>query len=307
FLRRLFYTVPVLFGVTLVCFTIFHWVGGDPAALLAGRHATPEQIQSIRQELGLAESLPEQYMQFLEQTITFEWGRSWQTKQNINELLLERVGPSLMITVPAFLMSFFICIALALFGVYRRFSTIDRFLTTACLALMSVSFLVYVIFFQYLIAFRWGLFPVNGWDSESFFPVAYLGLPWLISVIVSLGPNILIYRSALLDEVDKDYVRTAHAKGLSHFSIYGNHILKNALIPVVTILLIQIPWLVTGSLLLESFFSIPGVGGLIIQSIQNADFPVIKAMTVIGSLLYMFFNLVADFIYAIIDPRVSFQ
>ena len=125
------------------------------------------------------------------------------------------------------------------------------------------------------------------------------------SLCVSVGPKVLIFRASLLSEVAKDYVTTARAKGLSESQIYGKHILKNALIPITTVVLIQIPFLFTGSLLLESFFGIPGLGSQTIQAIQNADFPLLKAITVIGSILYMFFNLLADILYSFIDPRVK--
>ena len=293
--------------MTLITFCLFHVVGGDPAFQLAGKNATIEQIESIRIELGLNKALSLQYFDFLKQTVTLDWGRSWSTQQKISTMIFDGLGPSLSLTIPSFIMSFFICIGIALFSTYRKGSWIDRTITTLCLALMSISFLVYIIFYQYTLAYKAGLFPITGWDSSFSGRWSYLVLPWIISISVSLGPSILIYRTALLDEVFQDYVRTARAKGVGNKVIYVKHILKNALIPIVTIVVMQMPFLITGSLLLEAFFGIPGLGGMLIQALNNSDFPVIKTMTVFGSILYMIFNLLSDLLYAVVDPRVELK
>ena len=277
---------------------------------MAGKNATPEQIESIRIELNLNQSLPLQYLEFLRQTFFFDWGQSLQTGEDINQIILRGIGPSLSLTLPAFLVTLLLSITIALFSAYAReglSKTFDQSVTTLCLAIMSISLLVYIITFQYFLAFKLDLFPIHGWDDSITGRWEYLVLPWVILVFVSLGPNILIFRSAILDQASQDYVRTAHAKGLSAITTFFRHILKNAMIPIVTVVLIQIPFLMTGSLLLEAFFGIPGMGGLLIQAIQSADFPVIKAFTVIGSLAYLFFNLVADILFTLFDPRVELK
>ncbi len=224
-------------------------------------------------------------------------------------MFLKGLGPTLCLTLPSFVISFFLSLAISLFSAASqgKFSLVDRVVTTSCLGLMSISFLVYIIVFQYFFAFRLGWFEISGWDSSWTGRWAYLVLPWIISVIVTLGPNILIFRSAILDEIMQDYVLTAQAKGLNRVKLFTRHILQNALIPILTIVVMQIPFLITGSLLLEAFFGIPGLGDLLIQSIQNADFPVIKALTVIISLLYLLFNLLTDLLYIAIDPRVELK
>lgn len=294
----------MLFGVTLFTFLIFHVVGGDPAYQLAGKNATPEQIDSIRESLGLNQSYITQYFEFLRQSFTFDWGVSWHTNQNINHLIVSGLGPSLSLTLPAFIFSYLLSLLIALYSTYAAQSLGDRVVTFVCLALMSISFLVYIISFQYYFAFHLGFFPINGWSENWSEQLNFLVLPWMIAVCVSLGPNILIFRSSLLDQIHQDYVRTARAKGLSSFSLYGHHVFSNALIPILTVAMMQIPFLITGSLLLEAFFGIPGLGSLLIQAIQTADFPLIKAFTVIGSILYVLFNLLADILYSLFDPRV---
>lgn len=304
-IRKLLYTVPILLGITTLCFFIFQVVGGDPAYEMAGRHATPDQVDSIRAELGLNQPLLSQYATFVRRTFTFDWGESWQTKQPINQLIYEGIGPSLSLTFPAFFLSFFFCLVFALICARNPNSLTDRSITSVCLGLLSVSLLVYIIFFQYLFAYKLAWFPVNGWNDGLWDRIPYLLLPWIIAIFTSLGPNILIYRSALLNEVNQEYVQTGRAKGLSESGLYFRHVLKNAFIPILTLVTLQLPHLITGSLLLESFFGIPGLGRTLINAIQNADFPVIRSLTIVLSFAYMLFNLLTDLLYSWIDPRVK--
>ena len=305
--RRVLYMIPILFGVTLLTFILFNVVGGDPAAQAAGRNATAEQIQVIRHELGLDRPLPMQYLFFVQQIFTFDFGRSWSTKQEITTMFTDGVGPSLSLTFPAFLLAELITISLALLLARWRGTAFDRVTKITCLALMSLSSLVYILWGQYFLAYKWDWFPISGWDNSWSGRWEFLGLPIMIFVLLSLGGNVLFYRTVFLDEIYQDYVRTARAKGLSDTTILFKHVLRNALIPIITRVVLQMPFLILGSLLLESFFGIPGIGGIVVQAIQNADFPVIKAMTFLSALLYMVFQLISDVLYAVVDPKVSLR
>lgn len=305
--RRLLYTIPILFGVTLICFFLFNVAGGDPAAQAAGRHASAEQIAVLRAELGLDKPLHIQYVQYLKQIVNFDFGRSWSTHQTISSMFLSGVGPSLSITGPAFLISLLITIPLALLLGYLRDSVFDKSVMIFCLALISISSLVYVLAGQYFLAYKLGLFPVSGWDDSLSGRWEYATLPILIIVSLSLGGEILFYRTVFIEELNQDYVRTARAKGLSNKKVLLKHVLKNALIPIITLVVLQVPFLILGSILIESFFGIPGLGGLLVQAINNADFPVIKAMIVILTLLYTTFNLISDLLYAVVDPKVRLE
>lgn len=297
--------VPILIGVTLLTFMLFNIFGGDPAQRYAGKHATVEQVQSIRAELGLDRPLHEQYVFFLKQIATFDYGRSWASKQLISTMLNDGLSATLSLTAPAFAASVVFCIMLALFSVYGRGTILDRGTVVTCLALLSVSSLVYILGLQYFLAFRGGLFPISGWDPSWTGRWAYLTLPWIILFVLSLGPNILIYRTVILDEAFQDYVRTARAKGLGERHVYAKHILKNAMIPIITVIVIEMPFLITGSVLIENFFGIPGLGGTLIKALNDSDFPTIKAFTVISAITYMIFNLLADVLYSAVDPRVK--
>ena len=187
---------------------------------------------------------------------------------------------------------------------YFRGGLIDRFATALFVAGMSVSYLVYIIAFQYLLSYQADLFPINGYES-GWSGLPYLFLPWIIILVVTAGPEIRVYRTVFLDETKADYVRTAFAKGLGRGRVLFKHILKNAMIPILTNMVIGIPFLILGAFLLERFFSIPGLGDILITAINTGDFPIIKGLSVLIAIAYSFFNLLTDVLYAFVDPRVQ--
>lgn len=305
--------IPILLGITLVTFFLFHVAGGDPAAQIAGKYATAEQVENIRKQIGVSGTLQEQFFGHLKQVITFDFGRSWNSGRLVvdmifgNSLDTSPILNSLSLTLPAFVITIVIAIFIALVLVFRRGTLFDKTLMTISLAAISISSLVYIVFLQFYLGYRWDIFPFRGWDSSWFYRWHFLQLPILIFVLLSLGSNILFYRTVFMDELFQDYVRTAKAKGLSNKVIMFKHILRNALIPIVTLVVMQVPFLLMGTLLLESFFQIPGVGSLIYTAIQEGDFPVIKAVTFISALLYMFFQLFSDLLYAVVDPKIQLR
>jgi len=297
--------IPILFGVTLLTFVLFNMLGGDPALRFAGRHATAEQVQAIRVELGLDQPLPVQYARFVKQIVTLDFGRSWASKQKISTILNDGLSATLCLTIPPFFFGIVFCVGLALFTAYFRGTVLDKGVVITCLGLLSISSLVYILALQYLLAYQAGLFPISGWDPSWTDRWEYLTLPWIILFVLNLGSSILVYRTVILDEAYQDYVRTARAKGLSSTSVFTRHVLKNAMIPIITVVVIEMPFLITGSILIESFFGIPGLGGHLVKALNDSDFPVVKAMTVIISLSYMVFNLLSDILYAVVDPRIK--
>jgi len=303
-LRRLVYMIPILFGITLVTFLLFNVAGGNPAIVAAGRYATPEQIAMIKAQLGLDKPLFMQYLDFLRQIFTLDFGYSWFTKQKISTLFMDGVGPSLSITVPAFLISLAITIPLGLLLAFFRKSTLDRTILVIALAGISISSVVYVIAGQYVFSYKLGLFPISGWETGWDTRWEFAVLPIIILVVLTVGTDLLFYRTVFLEEIHQDYVRTARSKGLSNRTILWKHVLSNSLVPIITLVILEIPTLLTGTLLIESFFGIPGLGGLIYQSIENSDFPVIKAVTVMTAILYMVFQLLSDLLYAWVDPKI---
>lgn len=306
--RRLWQIIPTLAGVILLVFILFNWVGGDPALVLAGKVPDPAQIENIRRQLGVDQPWWIQLWIFVQQVLTFDFGRSWSTNQLVSEVLLTRIGPTLTVMVPILLLETLLAVTLALLVAYLRGSLTDRavmFLTTVA---MSISFLVYIIVFQWLLGFKLAWFPVQGWSDDLWTNLTrYAPLPVLLGVLVSVAPSLRLYRSFFLDEIGQDYVRTARAKGLTENRVMLRHVLRNAMIPILTYVGIGLPGLFVGSFLLEIFFSIPGLGREVIESVNRSDFPVIKAITVYLAMLTMLVNLLVDVLYRVADPRVSFK
>ena len=306
--RRLWQMIPTLAGVILLIFFLFNWVGGDPAHVLAGKISNPEQIENIRRQLGVDQPYWYQLWVFVKQVFTFDFGRSWSTNEEVSRILVTRVGPTLTIMIPVLLIETVLAVTFAVMVAYVRGTLTDRAIMAICTTAMSVSFLVYIIFFQWLFGFILGWFPVQGW-SESFWKnlTNYAPLPVMLAVAVGLAPSLRLYRSFFLDEINQDYVRTARAKGLPEKVVMMKHVMRNALIPILTNVGIALPGIFVGSFLLEVFFSIPGLGREIITAVNRSDFPVIKAVTVYLAVLTMLINLLVDVMYKFADPRVSFK
>lgn len=307
-IRRIWQMIPTMLGVVLLIFFLFNWVGGDPAYILAGKMSNPEQIENIRQQLGVDQPYYVQLWIFIKQILSFDYGVSWSTGESVSQIISTRLGPSLTILIPLTILQTVISIILALAVASVRGSLTDRMVMMLCTIGMSISILVYIIIFQYFFAYQLGWFPVQGWsDSFSENLSKYALLPVLIMLVVSIAPTLRLYRSFILDEVNQDYVRTARAKGVSERRVYGVHVLRNASIPIVTDVMATLPALLIGAFLIERFFGIPGIGREVIIAVERSDFPVIKAITVYVAAATMFFNLIADLIYKLIDPRVELK
>ena len=307
-IRRIWQMIPTMLGVVLLIFFLFNWVGGDPAYILAGKMSNPEQIENIRQQLGVDQPYYVQLWIFIKQILTFDYGLSWSTGESVSQIITTRLGPSLTLLIPLTILQTIISIVLALAVAAVRGSLTDRMVMMLCTIGMSISILVYIIVFQYVFAYQLSWFPVQGWsDSFSVNLFKYALLPILIMLVVSIAPTLRLYRSFVLDEVNQDYVRTARAKGIGERRILGVHVLRNASIPIITDVMASLPALLIGAFLIERFFGIPGIGREVIIAVERSDFPVIKTITVYVALATMFFNLIADLIYKWVDPRVQLK
>ena len=306
-LRRLLYVIPVLLGVCFIIFIIFNVVAPDPAFILLGRHATLEQIAQLHRELGIDRPFWEQYLQIVKSAFTFDFGFSWSSKQQIWEMIKAGAGPSLSITIPLFIIVNILTISVALLVSFYRGKFIDKFVLLLSISMMSISSLAYILFGQWFFAYKLGWFEISGYEAGFPHFIPYVILPVLIYVAISWGPDTRFYRSIILDEVYQDYVRTARAKGISELRIMFKHVLKNAMVPILTYVIIQIPYLILGLLLAEAFFSIPGLGGITIKAINTSDFPVIKAMTILSAVGFITFGVITDVLYTVVDPRMRLK
>lgn len=305
--RRLLSAIPTIIGVALVTFIIFNAVMGDPCLTMVGKHANAMVLQECHATYGFDRPLPIQFLDYLRQIVTFDYGISNATKQPISQIILNGIGPSLTLAIPAFFATIFLAVIIALLSAYFRRGIIDTVMTEACISGMSISQLFLILVGQYVLAFQWGLFPVSGFEREFPLALAYVALPALIWVLVGLGYEVRFFRTSILAETLQDYVRTARAKGLDERRIYLKHVFKNSMLPIITSVVVEIPMLIMGSLLLERFFAIPGLGSIMIEALNSQDFPVIRAVTTFVSVLYIFGNLLTDVLYAVIDPRVSLK
>ena len=304
-IRRLWQMIPTLIGVVLLVFFLFKYFGGDPAEILGGLNANPEQIESIRDQLGLNRPVWEQLAIFFKQIVTFEWGKSWATNESVATLFASRLPATLTVMIPILILEVVLAIPLALLVAYRRGTLTDRSIMIISTVALSISLLVYVIVFQYVFAFQLGWFPVQGWSNSFWTNLSvYSVLPVMVVTLVALAPQTRLYRSFFLDEIGQDYVRTARAKGLTEKTILLKHVLRNAMIPILTNVAVALPGIFVGSFLIEVFFSIPGLGREVLLAVNRSDYPVIQAVTIYIAVITMTVNLLTDVLYKLADPRV---
>jgi peptide/nickel transport system permease protein len=304
-IRRLWQMVPTLFGAVLLVFVLFHFFGQDPSVVMAGLNATPEQIAAIRQQLGLDQPWYVQLGIYLKQVLTLDWGRSWATNEAVSHIFQTRLPATLTVMVPILILDTLLAIPIAMWVSYRRGSLSDRLIMIVATVALSISFLVYIIVGQYLFGFQLGWFPVQGWSDSVWTNLrVYVPLPLLLVLLVDLAPQTRLYRTFFLDELGHDYVRTARAKGLTERTVLFKHVLRNAMIPILTNFGLALPGIFVGSFLIEVFFSIPGLGRETILAVNRNDYPVIQATTVYLAALTMLINLAVDLLYKLVDPRV---
>ena len=303
--RRLWQMIPTLAGVVLLVFFLFKYFGGDPAEVLGGLNASADQIKAIRQTLGLDEPVWYQLWLFVKQIVTFNWGNSWATNEAVSHIFASRLPNTLTVMIPILVLDVLLALPVAMWVAYRRGSLTDRLLMVVTTVALSISFLVYIIVGQYVFGFQLGWFPVQGWsDSVWTNLTTYVPLPVMLTVMVGLAPQTRLYRTFFLDELGHDYVRTARAKGMTEGVVLFRHVLRNAMIPILTNIGLLLPGIFVGSFLIEVFFSIPGLGREVLTAVNRSDFPVIQAVTIYLAVLTMFINLLTDVAYKIADPRV---
>jgi peptide/nickel transport system permease protein len=320
-LRRLLYAVPILIGVNLLTFALFFVVNtpDDMARLQLGvKHVTPEAIARWKVEhgydkplllnaeaTGTAQFTDTIFFKHSAAMFAFEFGKGDDGRDIGNEIRT-RMGPSLAIALPVFVIGLMVNITFALLMVFFRASYLDLGGVVLCVVLMSISGLFYIIAGQYFIAKLWNLLPISGF-AGGIDGLRFILLPVIVSVVAGLGSGARWYRTIFLEEIGKDYVRTARAKGLSEVRVLFRHVLKNGMIPILTGAVVVLPLLFMGSLITESFFGIPGLGSYTIDAIQAQDFAVVRAMVFLGSFLYIVGLILTDISYSWVDPRVRLQ
>lgn len=317
-IRRIFYAIPILIGVNLITFTLFFVVNtpDDMARMQLGvKYVTPEAIENWKTERGYNKPLLINNTQngleqvtdtiFFEKSVAmfaFEFGQS-DDGRDIGYEIKSRMLPSFVVALPVFVLGLVTYITCALVMVFFRTTYLDFWGVVTCVVLMSISSLFYIISGQFLLGKLWHWVPISGF-STGLDAVKFLILPVIIGVVSSAGANTRWYRTIFLDEMGKEYVRTARAKGLGEHLVLFRHVLKNALIPILTGAVVIVPLLFLGSLIVESFFGIPGLGSYTIEAINSQDFAVVRAMVFLGSVLYIVGLILTDISYTLVDPRI---
>lgn len=320
-LRRVIYALPILIGVNLITFALFFMVNtpDDMARMHLGqKHVSQEAIDQWKAKTGYNKPLfyneQKQGIHKITNTLfftkslglfTFQFGKSDQGR-DIGKDIYQRMWPSLALAIPTLLVGLSINITYALLIALFRGTIFDYFSMGLCITMMSISGLFYIIGGQFLLAklLRW--VPISGYQP-GFAAIKFLILPVIVGMISGIGGGTRWYRTIFLEEIHKDYVRTARAKGFSEIFILFKHVLKNALIPILTGVVVIIPTLFMGSLIMESFFGIPGLGSYTIDAISQQDFQIVRVMVFLGTLFYIIGLILTDISYAIVDPRVRLK
>ena len=322
-IRRILLAVPTVLGVCIVTFLLFN-VFASPEAVARrqlGKNPTQAQVKTWITAHGMDKPMffslkagkdgrihafDSRFWNQMRELLLFQFPDSDYLHENVGDLIKEKIVPSLTITVPAFILSIIVTLPLALFVAYYRGTYLDRTALFVCVILMSIVILNYIIVGQYLLAVVFKYFPIYGYEY-GLGAWKFVLLPIILAVASGLGGGLRFYRTVMLNEVRADYVRTAMAKGVGEGGVLFKHVLKNAMIPILTTTVLSIPFLIAGSLLLEMYFGIPGMGNLLLNAINNADFPIIRTLTYVYSLLYIAGSIVTDISYTLVDPRVILE
>lgn len=318
-LRRIIYAIPILIGVNLITFMLFFMVNNpeDMArAQLGAKQVTSQMIETWKEQRGydkplfinsdakgLSKVTETLFMKESLKLFTFDFGIS-DSNRNIGLDIKERMGPSLAIALPTFMIALITNISLALLLVLFRGSVLDTSMMVVAVMIMSISGLFYIIAGQVLFSKMWHWFPISGYES-GWNGIKFIILPVMIGVFAGIGSGVRWYRSIFLEQINQDYVRTARAKGLSEIRVLFGHVLRNGMLPILTGVVVVIPTLFMGSLIMESFFGIPGLGSYTIDAINSQDFAIVKAMVFLGSVLYIVGLILTDISYTLFDPRVT--
>ena len=305
-MRRTAYGFLVVLGVLTLLYFLF-FIYADPTEMARqamGEKAPPAVLEQWVKNHGYDRPWHVQLREHFRSALTFDFGRSDADGSPIADRIREGMGPSLSLTVPLFVLGLLTSMALSLFVAYFRDTYIDRTGVVLCVLGMSVSVLLYIIGAQYLIGKILHWFPISGFDPSPEVIGRFLALPVLIGLMGGVGSEVRFYRTVFVEESSRDYVRTARAKGCGDGRIMALHVLRNAMIPILTRVVVAIPFLFTGSLLLEAFFGIPGLGSMTVEAIHGNDFSTLRAIVFLGAVLFVFAQILTDVAYTLVDPRV---
>lgn len=308
-LHKIGHGLALILGVTFISFLLMVWFGPDQTYTLIGKHASASQIAEVRHQLGYDQPFTRRYLDYLTELFTFDLGASNSSGEAVSKILKRTLPISLALMLPGFIIGNLLGIVLGMVAAFRRGTWCDRLITALSVTGMSISFLIIIIALQVLLSTPYGLnlFPVRGWqvnDLSSY--LAYVTVPSLSLILVTLGYNTRFYRAVFVEESSREHIRTARAFGASPATLMWRHVLKNSLVPITTRIIFSIPLVVvSGSLLIETYFGIPGIGKVSFDAITSGDQPILKAVVGLTAVAFVLLQIVADFIYRLVDPRIA--
>jgi peptide/nickel transport system permease protein len=301
-LNRILISIPVLFGITALLFIMLNVIPGDPVALMMKEHASPDVIARVRAQMHLDDPAITRYFRFIAGAVQGDLGVSYKINRPVTELIMNAFPNTLILALSGALVSWVIGIPAGVISAVKRYSFIDNFFMGFSLLGVSMPVFWSALLMQYVFALKLKLLPVSG-----FYGFEYVIMPAIVLGWSSAGVIARLTRSTLLEVMRHDYIRTARAKGLTELSVISGHALKNALLPVVTIMAIQVAGLLSGAVITESIFGIPGVGRIAINAIQGRDMPLLQGAILFATVLVILGNLVADILYSVLDPRIRYE
>lgn len=308
-IRRVLATIPVLGMVALFVFFMLRMTPGDPAAVLAGDNGTPQQIEEIRESLGLNEPIPVQMGIWFADLLQGDLGQSYFFKKDVTELIGLRVGPTVALATTTLILTIIIAVPLGVLAAYRHGTWIDRSVMGFSVFGFSVPVFVVGYILMYVFSMQLKMFPVQGYKElmDGFWPFLHrLILPSITLSVIYIALIARITRASVLDVLGEDYIRTARAKGLTNRVVLLRHALRNAAVPIVTIIGIGVALLISGVVVTETVFNIPGLGRLTVDAVLGRDYPTIQAVILVFSFVYVLINLLIDLAYSLLDPRIRY-
>jgi peptide/nickel transport system permease protein len=301
-LRRLLQAIPVIIGTTFLTFILLEVVPGDPIAMMMKEHIDPDVVERVRKEMHLDDPWPQRYVRYMAGVLRGEFGESYKTRRDVGELLANAFPATLALTASALLVAWGIGIPAGIIAATRPYSPSDHAMTVFALLGVSVPVFWLGLLFQLIFGWKLGWLPISGFKG-----VQYLIMPAIVLGASSAAVIARLTRSSLLEVMGSDYIRTARAKGLRDLVVLVRHALKNSLLPVVTVMAIQVAELLSGAVITESVFGIPGVGRVSVKAIQQRDFPLLMGSVIMAVVLVVLGNLIADISYAYLDPRIRYE
>lgn len=301
-IRKLILMIPALFGLTIIVFMMLHLAPGDPVDLIVGPNATPEVYENVKRSLGLDKPLLVQYFSFLGNVLSGDLGTSILQNRPVIEIIAERFPVTFVLGISALLVSFAIAIPIGIIAAVKRNTVVDYISMTAALLGISMPTFWFGLLLLYFLAYKLGWFPISGYGTFK-----HLVLPTITVGLTDAAVTARMVRSSMLEVIRQDYIRTARAKGLSEKVVIYKHALKNALIPVITLLGMRIGWIFGGSVIIETVFSIPGIGRLMVDAIFARDYPVVQGSMLILTASVLIGNLIADILHSVVDPRIKYN